>query len=212
MVLKRVGILSAILMLVGVVATLSNAFAIDYNEEIANCDVEIRRVEDEIVVYLETQENAHNLAEAARALDFAENDDVIQRAQDIWYEAEEGKKISQANLEEWNTKRAELVEKASKIEYIGDFKLTGYCPCYSCSEGYGRSTASGARATEGITVAADTRKLPLGTRIYIEGVGERVVQDVGGAIKGNKIDVYVENHASCYRPELNTTAKVYILH
>ena len=98
-----------------------------------------------------------------------------------------------------------------EVEYIGDYKLTGYCPCYSCSEGYGSNTASGVRAQEGVTVAADKRKIPLGTKIYIEGVGERIVQDVGGAIKGNKLDIYVENHSNCYKPEYNTTAKVYII-
>ena len=51
----------------------------------------------------------------------------------------------------------------------------------------------------------------MGTKIYIEGVGERIVQDVGGAIKGNKLDIYVENHSNCYKPEYNTTAKVYII-
>lgn len=54
-------------------------------------------------------------------------------------------------------------------------------------------TASGKRATEGLTIAADWRVLPKGSRVYIEGVGERVVEDKGGAIKGNKIDVYFEN-------------------
>lgn len=54
-------------------------------------------------------------------------------------------------------------------------------------------TASGTKTEEGITVAADWRVLPKGTRVYIDGVGERTVQDKGGAIKGQKIDVYFES-------------------
>lgn len=36
--------------------------------------------------------------------------------------------------------------------------------------------------------------MPFGTKIYIDGVGERIVQDRGGAIKGNQIDLYFDSH------------------
>ncbi|PZT57421.1 3D domain-containing protein [Paenibacillus silvae] len=54
-------------------------------------------------------------------------------------------------------------------------------------------TASGEKTKEGVTIAADWRVLPKGTRVYIDGVGERVVQDKGGAIKNKRIDVYFES-------------------
>lgn len=38
------------------------------------------------------------------------------------------------------------------------------------------------------------KSMPFGTKIYIDGVGERIVQDRGGAIKGNKIDLYFDSH------------------
>ena len=209
--LKKVGILSTVVVLCVLVISLSSVFAVDYEKELANCEIEIERVEDEIAAYYETQTIAHDMANSARALNIAEDDVVIQRAKDIWADAEENKNALENNLAELKERQLELQEKADKYEYIGDYKLTGYCPCYSCSEGYGSNTASGVRAKEGITVAADRRKIPLGTKIYIEGVGERIVQDVGGAIKGNKLDIYVENHSDCYRAEYNTTAKVYII-
>lgn len=76
------------------------------------------------------------------------------------------------------------------------YVVTAYCACAKCCGKTDGITASGARATEGVTVAADTKVLPFGTRIYIEGVGERVVQDRGGAIRGNRIDLYFDNHQS----------------
>lgn len=80
------------------------------------------------------------------------------------------------------------------------YVITAYCACYNCcnkkptDKGYG-ITASGVKAQQGITVAADN-SIPFGTRIYIEGVGERIVQDRGGVIKGNRIDLYFDNHQS----------------
>ena len=54
-------------------------------------------------------------------------------------------------------------------------------------------TASGAIAEE-VTVAADWNILPAGTLIEIDGLGERIVQDRGGAITGNRIDIYFNSH------------------
>jgi 3D (Asp-Asp-Asp) domain-containing protein len=47
---------------------------------------------------------------------------------------------------------------------------------------------SGERARFGI-VAVDPRLIPLGAYLYIEGYGPGLAADVGGAIKGHKIDL-----------------------
>ena len=54
-------------------------------------------------------------------------------------------------------------------------------------------TASGKTARRG-TVAADTRILPFGTRLFVEGYGECRVEDRGGAIKGRHIDLWFPSH------------------
>ena len=72
-------------------------------------------------------------------------------------------------------------------------KTTAYCPCSSCSEGYGRNTATGAIATEGVTVAVDPNIFPYGTEITIDG-NTYIAQDCGGGVNGNHIDIFFDNH------------------
>lgn len=79
--------------------------------------------------------------------------------------------------------------------FAGNYKLSFYCPCYSCNGNTHRKTASGTTLTEGRTVAVDKRTIPLGTKIHIEGFGDFIAEDTGSAIKGNRIDVYVSSHA-----------------
>ena len=73
------------------------------------------------------------------------------------------------------------------------YTITAYCHCAKCCGKSDGITASGEKAVEGITVAMD-KSIPFGTKIYIDGIGERIVQDRGGAIKGNRIDLYFDSH------------------
>ena len=79
--------------------------------------------------------------------------------------------------------------------YIGTYKITGYDICYSCCGKIDGITASGTRATPGRTIAM--KGYPYGTRVYIEGIGYRTVEDTGGFSR-NAIDVLCNNHAECY--------------
>ena len=89
-----------------------------------------------------------------------------------------------------------------------DVKATAYCLCQKCcgkspsSSGYG-VTASGLKIVPGTgmkVVASDPSVIPLGTKVYIEGLngakdyGYAVVADTGGAIKNLKIDLYMDTH------------------
>ncbi|MCI9569095.1 MAG: phosphatase [Lachnospiraceae bacterium] len=81
----------------------------------------------------------------------------------------------------------------TKLVSLGSFKTTAYCPCYRCSEGWGRNTSSGALAAAGHTVAVDPRVIPIGSHLLINGV-EYIAEDTGGAVKGNHIDIYFNSH------------------
>lgn len=92
-------------------------------------------------------------------------------------------------------------------------EATAYCPCGQCC-GWRRNwlfrpviasgphrgkpkavgiTASGTEARPG-TIAADTRVLPFGTILYVPGYGYGRVEDTGGDIKGNRIDLFYRSH------------------
>lgn len=91
------------------------------------------------------------------------------------------------------TLAAQTDTKAETLEPIGRFKLTWYCPCRTCSGEWGHQTSSGATCVEGVTAATDYFRP--GTRIYIEGFGERIVQDTG--VHGRWIDIFMEDHDEC---------------
>jgi len=71
--------------------------------------------------------------------------------------------------------------------YTAGFSCTGRNP----GDQWYRITASGREVEHGI-VAVDRNVIPLGTRLYVQGYGFALAADVGGAIRGNKIDLFME--------------------
>lgn len=94
---------------------------------------------------------------------------------------------------------------------IGQFDLSFYCPCEKC---VGKKkivrTASGTKPKANYTIAVDTRIIPLGSILYIEGFGYFIAQDTGSAIKGNRIDIFVDNHQQALKLG-RKKANVYLL-
>lgn len=64
---------------------------------------------------------------------------------------------------------------------------TGYDP-NPASNGGSNRTSTGLKVGHGV-VAVDPKFIPIGTKLFIEGYGYAVAADVGGAIKGNRIDL-----------------------
>ena len=72
--------------------------------------------------------------------------------------------------------------------------VTAYCPCEKCCGEYANGyTATGEKATQGVTIATDPDVIPMGTEVEIDG-HIYIAQDVGGAISGNRIDLYFDSH------------------
>ncbi|WP_338709172.1 G5 domain-containing protein [Paenibacillus amylolyticus] len=72
-------------------------------------------------------------------------------------------------------------------------------------------TASGATVEEGRTIAVDPSVIPMGWWVYIEGVGYRKAEDTGSAVKGNIIDVFIEDLDSAILFGRQKNKKVYVI-
>lgn len=104
---------------------------------------------------------------------------------------------------------------SSQPDRVLMMEVTGYCECGKCCN-WKRSwlrlgrpviksgphkgrkkevgiTASGKKAKRG-TIAADTSVLPMGTVLFVPGYGWGRVEDRGGAIKGNRLDLFFDSH------------------
>ncbi len=75
----------------------------------------------------------------------------------------------------------------------GRYKVTAYCACVRCCGKTNGITASGTKATANRTVAAPS-SFAFGTKIVMNGQ-TYVVEDRGGAIQGNRIDLYMNSHS-----------------
>lgn len=81
------------------------------------------------------------------------------------------------------------------LQDLGVFKITHYCPCSICCGPYANGiTSTGVTATTNHTIAVDPSVIPYGSKVVINGQ-VYVAEDCGGAIKKNRIDIYVATHA-----------------
>ena len=93
----------------------------------------------------------------------------------------------------------------SKKESLGEFKLTAYCSCEKCCGKWALNRpkdengkdivygSTGAILVAGTSIAVDPSVIPYGSQVEING-HTYTAHDTGGAIKGNRIDVYFDNH------------------
>ena len=121
---------------------------------------------------------------------------IIERNTTVKTTKKKSKKTKK-DKEKKHKNQKKITKKNQKLEsgYVdgGTYKITGYCECASCCGKSTGITASGTRAKAGRTIAADTSVLPFGTKVVING-HTYTVEDRGGAINGNRIDLFFSSH------------------
>lgn len=94
---------------------------------------------------------------------------------------------------------------------LGEFKITVYTP--ECDGGkWGYQTATGVKSTHLATCAVDSKVIPLGTVIDINGLNLTAV-DTGSAVKGNVVDIFFDGsrgQALEWIAEFGTRHEVYL--
>ena len=88
-------------------------------------------------------------------------------------------------------------------------EISFYCACILCCSGWSDGiTKTGTRAVEGWTIACDPKVFPMGTILDIDGLGERMCLDIGGAIKGLHVDVFMGHDGHAHRRALEKRRRV----
>jgi len=77
---------------------------------------------------------------------------------------------------------------------LGEFECYAYDACVKCCGKTDGITKTGTKATANRTVAVDPDVIPLGSTLLINGK-EYIAEDIGGAIKGNEIDIFHNTHS-----------------
>jgi len=94
------------------------------------------------------------------------------------------------------TKPVEVKQQDYKEHwYEKEFEVTAYCPCSKCCGRFADgNTASGYKIEPNDVLIAAPKRFPFGTVMYIPDYGYAEVKDRGGAIDGNRLDVFFHTH------------------
>lgn len=129
---------------------------------------------------VEASADTENLAETVTEADSGQAATILEEPQEDY----ENEKIETA-----------LLSQATRLDNV---TVTHYDVCLECCGKTDGITASGVRATPGVTVAVDPDVIPLGADVLVDyGDGEihyYRADDVGGSVNGNHIDLCVESH------------------
>ncbi|MFL8938722.1 Uncharacterized conserved protein YabE, contains G5 and tandem DUF348 domains [[Bacillus] enclensis] len=123
------------------------------------------------------------------------SENVVKESQDKIVNV--GTKVLVAQVSRGSSPSASAsAESGGREFYVSSTAYTANC------NGCSGHTATGInlKANPGAKViAVDPSVIPLGSKVYVEGYGYAVAADTGGAIKGNKIDVFFSSQSDAYR-------------
>lgn len=110
-------------------------------------------------------------------------------------ETQKGSTPTAPAAEKQTVKTPSAPSTTTKVEGVKEITVEATAYTASC-EGCSGITATGINLLKNPNakvISVDPSVIPLGSKVYVEGYGEAIAGDTGGAIKGNKIDVFIPN-------------------
>lgn len=141
------------------------------------------------------KDSMHQAAECLRALNSDVYSESIVSLQNSWIECASELENVECKLSELDSQITELEKALPKEKYSGIYEATAYC--------IHGTTSTGVHTQRGVTIAVDPKVIPYGTKLHLyvhstgEDLGYRIAQDCGGAIKGNRLDIYMDTASEC---------------
>lgn len=134
--------------------------------------------------------------------------------------------VSVSNIQKWNNLKSTVIYPNQKLRLVKSSKVAASTPkkqsapsrsngdsvskelmvsataytahCNGCS-GITRTGLNLRKNPDLKVIAVDPRVIKLGTKVHVEGYGYAIAGDTGGAIKGNKIDVFIPTKSAAYQ-------------
>lgn len=112
------------------------------------------------------------------------------------------KEVNRLHFKYEDCKRSKKSIEPSRGSYsrgrlLGTFEATAYTDDVESQGKWIGQTASGMKPQVGV-IAVDPKVIPLGTKLYVEGYGNAIAGDTGGAIKGKRLDLFMNTNEECY--------------
>lgn len=153
----------------------------------------------------------------------AASDTYTVKSGDTLYKISKMHKVSVSNLKTWNKLKSNSIHPKQKLKVkatavkaatktktpsranasniVNEFMVSASAYTASCKGCSGITrTGLNLKKNPGLKViAVDPRVIKLGTKVYVEGYGYAVAGDIGSAIKGKKIDVFIPTKSAALR-------------
>ena len=191
----------ATMMLVGMVLPVYAAENQENEETITRVVVSEKEVQDisSSFLALATEGEAVQSAKTKIAAKEKAEKEAAEKAAAEKAAKEQAAREAQAAAEKEAAEQA--AAQAAMTQPVGQtfiMESTAYSSDPADALGGGTVTATGQNLlTNPMAVAVDPNVIPLGTRLYVEGYGEAIASDTGGAIKGNIVDVHFSTYEQC---------------
>ena len=191
----------ATMMLVGMVLPVYAAENQENEETITRIVVSEKEVQDisSSFLALATEGEAVQTAKTKIAAKEKAEKEAAEKAAAEKAAKEQAAREAQAAAEKEAAEQA--AAQAATTQPVGQtfiMESTAYSSDPADTLGGGTVTATGQNLlTNPMAVAVDPNVIPLGTRLYVEGYGEAIASDTGGAIKGNIVDVHFSTNEQC---------------